>query len=326
MSKLSRVYSMTGFGIETIELAQCTLTLQLKSVNSRYLDLTFKIPDELSQHEALLRERISQRVKRGKIECKISWQAQPNNITNSVINEEALEQTLTLQGKVFQHIHKLFGEGKLNYDPSPKTLSVRELLSQPNVMPSSIGATNALTEITPENIETLITNTLTSFLNSRATEGAHLNQTLKERLNNISGIINNLRAQLPTLLEHQTQRLTERLFKAIDANKTDVAIAASAIPREELIERIKLEANMTAIRIDVAEELDRLDGHILNTHSILDSGSAEGVGKKLDFLMQEFNREANTLGSKSASLLQTQASMELKFIIEQMREQVQNIE
>lgn len=314
MSTLPRVYSMTGFGIETLELAQCTLTLQLKSVNSRYLDLTFKIPDELSQHETLLRERISQRVKRGKIECKISWQAQPNSATNDIINEEALTQALALQNKVLQHI------------PSATTLSVRELLSQPNVLSSSIGATSALFEITPENIETLITNTVTSFLNSRATEGAHLNQTLKERLNNISGIINNLRTQLPTLLEHQTEKLTERLFKAIDANKNDITIATSAIPREELIERIRLEASMTAIRIDVAEELDRLDGHTLNTHTILDSGSTEGIGKKLDFLMQEFNREANTLGSKSASLLQTQASMELKFIIEQMREQVQNIE
>lgn len=308
------IYSMTGFGIESLTLPQCILTMQLKSVNSRYLDLSFKIPDELAAFEAPLRDAIAAQVKRGKLECKISWQAQLNNESAVEINPAALERALALQTAILQ------------IAPNAQPMTVQQLLQQPNVLPSSLGAGSALSEITLEHIQTLAQSTLAAFLNARANEGAHLSQTLTEKVAQISLIIKGLKDNLPKLLEVQFAKLNERLFKAVDAQKNDNAIATSAIPADELIERIKFETSVTATRIDVAEELDRLDGHIANTKDILQNGSNAGVGKKLDFLMQEFNREANTLGSKSASLLQTQAAMDLKFIIEQMREQVQNIE
>lgn len=306
------VYSMTGFGSHEQVCSQCTLTLQLKSVNSRYLDLTFKIPEDLSAHEGLLRDQIYQRIKRGKLECKLNWQStQISSDAPVQIDEAILAQVLALQHQISQHAH------------TAQPLSIAQLLNYPGIVPNSTQG-SVLASVTAADMEALIQGALTALLSSRAAEGAHLAQTLQERLDAIAAIVNDLRVQLPELLAHQQARLTERLLKALDANKNDVSVATSAIPREELIERIRQEASATAIRIDVAEELDRLDGHVANARKTLKSGGS--IGKKLDFLMQEFNREANTLGSKSASLLQTQASMDLKLIIEQMREQVQNIE
>ena len=307
------VYSMTGFGSAEAASSACKLTLQLKSVNSRYLDLSFKVPEELAQHESALRDAIFQRIKRGKIECKISWQNTSSTVeATPTLNTQALQQAIELQNQILAH------------SATAQTLSVQALLNWPNVMPNSSGAPTALAQVTPTEIDTIVHDALTAFLSSRAGEGAHLAHTINERLNAIKTIVDELRIALPELLAHQETRLSERLLKALDAGKADVAIATSAIPVDELTERIRQEASLTAIRIDVAEELDRLDGHIANARKTLSNGG--GIGKKLDFLMQEFNREANTLGSKSASLLQTQAAMDLKLIIEQMREQVQNIE
>ena len=307
------VYSMTGFGNAEVNSSACKLTLQLKSVNSRYLDLSFKIPEELATYEANIREAINQRVKRGKIECKIGWQSNATTTIAVMPNADALQAALNVQNAV------------LAVSPNAAPLSVAALLAWQGVMPSSVGATAALADVTAVDVDALLKSGLDAFLESRAFEGSHLTRTLLERLEAITAIVNMLREQLPELMRHQETKLAERLLKAFDAAKGDNTIATSAIPREELIERIRVESSATAIRIDVAEELDRLDGHIANTRKTLASG-AGGIGKKLDFMMQEFNREANTLGSKSASLLQTQASVELKLIIEQMREQVQNIE
>jgi uncharacterized protein (TIGR00255 family) len=315
MNTPANIFSMTGFGSAELSSSTCTLTLQLKSVNSRYLDLILKVPDELAPFEGTFRELINHRIKRGKIECKLTWQAKVNDSNKAEgLNNEALQNLLTLQQTILVHA------------PNAAPLSVNQLLNHPSVLPSSAGAAQALSSVQPSEIETLVNLALDAFIANRANEGAHLTKTLSERLDAITQIVKDLRQQLPELLTHQKTRLTERLLKAMDASKNDVTIATSAIPREELIERIKQEVSLTAIRIDVSEELDRLDGHIKNTRNILSKGDSNGVGKKLDFLMQEFNREANTLGSKSASLVQTEASMTLKLIIEQMREQVQNIE
>lgn len=306
---MSNVYSMTGFGAAHIDAPLCQLHLQLKSVNSRYLDLNFKIPDELAPFEGVLRDAIAARIKRGKIECKITWQAHSAALSAVEINVDALQKALALQNAILQHA------------PLAAPLSVAQIMQLPNVLPSSAGAASVLADITAVEMDALAQAGISAFLTSRAAEGAHLAQTLNDRLAAVGTIVGNLRVQLPELLAQQEAKLTERLFKAVN-NQT----AETMIPRDEMLERIRTEASLTAIRTDVAEELDRLDGHIANTAKILKDGSASGIGKKLDFLMQEFNREANTLGSKSASLLQTQASMEMKIIIEQMREQVQNLE
>ncbi len=310
-----QIYSMTGFGQAQIASQLCRLSMQLKSVNSRFLDLSIKIPDELAPFEGHIRETLTRAVKRGKLECKISWQTLvPSDETTAaqLINADALQQVLATQ------------QALLELAPNAAPLSVSTLLNWPGIVPSSAGAAEVLAAVSAEQIGELTQAALTQFLSSREHEGAHLKQTILDRLDAIEAIVGNLRVQLPELLAHQEQKLTERLLKALDAGKNDVAIATSAIPREELLERIKQEVSLTAIRIDVAEELDRLDGHLRNARQNLSEGG--NVGKKLDFLMQEFNREANTLGSKSASLLQTQASLDLKLIIEQMREQVQNLE
>lgn len=323
---------MTGFGQAQVATPLARLSVQLKSVNSRFLDLTLKLPDELAAFEGKLRETVSQKVKRGKVELRISWQvlsAQVNaddsdenqgstddaNVA-TLINRAALARVLAVQNAILAQTH--------NEPHRPAPLSVAQLMGAPAVLPSNVGAAEALAGVTAAHIDALIAEALTAFLDSRAVEGAHLADTVRERLNAIADTVHSLRARLPELLAHQEQKLTERLLRALDADKNEAAIATAAIPREELLERIKQETTLTAIRTDVAEELDRLDGHIANAQLCLNSGSQ--VGKKLDFLMQEFNREANTLGSKSASLAQTEASLNLKLLIEQMREQVQNLE
>lgn len=321
--KNSCIYSMTGFGQAQIESALCRLSIQIKSVNSRYLDLTLKLPEELAGYDSKIREHINRDIKRGKVELRLSWSAQTNTSEGSStassnapnaerINITALQHILALQALILEHA------------PNASPLNVAALMNAPAVLPSSMGASEALSAVTPEDIDRLTHTALAAFTRNRAQEGAHLSQTIQDRLDGIAQIVASLRIQLPELLAHQERKLTERLLKALDSTKADVSIATSAIPREELIDRIRQEASLTAIRIDVAEELDRIDGHIANARNCLTQGG--NVGKKLDFLMQEFNREANTLGSKSASLLQTQASLDLKLMIEQMREQVQNLE
>ena len=309
------VYSMTGFGQAQVNSKLCRLNLQLKSVNSRFLDLTLKIPDELAAFEGKLREAITHAVKRGKVEARLSWQTllpSDGEAEVALINTQALAQVLAVQNAILTHA------------PNASPMSVSALMNAPAVLPSSVGASEVLSAVTADEINDLIASAIAQFKQSRQQEGAHLAQTIFERLDAIGGVVHNLRVQLPELLKHQESKLSERLLKALDSDKNEVKLATSAIPREELIERIRQEASLTAIRIDVAEELDRLDGHLSNARQCFVYGG--NIGKKLDFLMQEFNREANTLGSKSASLLQTQASLDLKLMIEQMREQVQNLE
>ena len=309
------IYSMTGFGQAQVNSKLCRLSLQLKSVNSRFLDLTLKIPDELAAFEGKLREAITHAVKRGKVEARLSWQTllpSDGEAEVALINTQALAQILAVQNAILTHA------------PNASPMSVSALMNAPAVLPSSVGASEVLSAVTADEINELIHTAIAQFKQSRQQEGTHLAQAIFERLDAIGAVVQNLRVQLPELLKHQEAKLTERLLKALDSDKNEVKLATSAIPREELIERIRQEASLTAIRIDVAEELDRLDGHLANARQCFVDGG--NVGKKLDFLMQEFNREANTLGSKSASLLQTQASLDLKLMIEQMREQVQILE
>lgn len=314
-SQSLEIYSMTGFGQAQVNSKLCRLSLQLKSVNSRFLDLTLKIPDELAAFEGKLREAITHAVKRGKVEARLSWQTllpSDGEAKVALINTQALAQILAVQNAILTHA------------PNASPMSVSALMNAPAVLPSSVGASEVLSAVTADEINELIHTAIAQFKQSRQQEGTHLAQAIFERLDAIGAVVQNLRVQLPELLKHQEAKLTERLLKALDSDKNEVKLATSAIPREELIERIRQEASLTAIRIDVAEELDRLDGHLANARQCFVDGG--NVGKKLDFLMQEFNREANTLGSKSASLLQTQASLDLKLMIEQMREQVQNLE
>jgi len=245
----------------------------------------------------------------------LSWQTllpSDGEAEVALINTQALAQILAVQNAILTHA------------PNASPMSVSALMNAPAVLPSSVGASEVLSAVTADEINELIHTAIAQFKQSRQQEGTHLAQAIFERLDAIGAVVQNLRVQLPELLKHQEAKLTERLLKALDSDKNEVKLATSAIPREELIERIRQEASLTAIRIDVAEELDRLDGHLANARQCFVDGG--NVGKKLDFLMQEFNREANTLGSKSASLLQTQASLDLKLMIEQMREQVQNLE
>lgn len=318
-SQSLEIYSMTGFGQAQVNSKLCRLNLQLKSVNSRFLDLTLKIPDELAAFEGKLREAITHAVKRGKVEVRLNWQTllpSDGEAQTALINTHALAQILAVQNAILAHAP----------DAAPMTVSA--LMNAPAVLPSSVGASEVLSAVTADEINELIHTAITQFKQSRQQEGMHLAQAISERLDAIGAVVHNLRGQLPELLKHQEAKLTERLLKALDSDKSEtkheVKLATSAIPREELIERIRQEASLTAIRIDVAEELDRLEGHLANARQCFADGG--NIGKKLDFLMQEFNREANTLGSKSASLLQTQASLDLKLMIEQMREQVQNLE
>ena len=182
------VYSMTGFGQAQVNSKLCRLNLQLKSVNSRFLDLTLKIPDELAAFEGKLREAITHAVKRGKVEARLSWQTllpSDGEAEVALINTQALAQVLAVQNAI------------LNHAPNASPMSVSALMNAPAVLPSSVGASEVLSAVTADEINDLIASAIAQFKQSRQQEGAHLAQTIFERLDAIGGVVHNLRVQLP---------------------------------------------------------------------------------------------------------------------------------
>ncbi|MFZ6644631.1 YicC/YloC family endoribonuclease [Undibacterium sp. TJN25] len=301
---------MTGYAATTQETDAGTITIEIKSVNSRFLDLQFRINDDFRSIEPLFREAISRKLTRGKVECRFSFGKKNNSGAMKSLNAEVLAQIADLQA----HVTKQF----LTATP----LSVNELLRWPGVVEEA--------EINEEMLQSSITSTINStldaFVVSREREGAALEQTLISRIVAMEAIVQRITPLVPQVVQQFQQKATSRLEEALGLALQNGANsnAAQTITREEALDRIRQEVTMYGIRIDVAEELARLSAHLTETRHILKKGGM--VGKRLDFMMQELNREANTLGSKAAAKDLADASMELKLLIEQMREQVQNLE
>ena len=300
------VYSMTGYASAQLTPETATaptdtpcvrLGLEIRAVNSRFLDLTFRLPEELRAQEPALRALLSRHLKRGKVEVRaaIEQDASASLSTPSI----ALLQRLNM---VQEHIQAWL--------PSAKALSVADAL---RLAGNSATTTTDWASI----LSPLAEEAVTALLDARAREGKRLAKTLLDRIAQLRELAAQATPLVPQLVEQQRQRFLERWQEAM-------GLAQGQVPAEAAQDRALSEATAFAIRIDVAEEITRLDAHLDELERLLKKGGE--IGKRLDFLIQELHREANTLGSKSATLELTRISVDMKVLIEQMREQVQNIE
>ena len=289
----SPIYSMTGYGAATRELPGGTLTVEVRAVNNRYLDIQFRLPEELRALEPALRELLAARLTRGKIECRIALAASAAAPVAPELNEAMLQQLAALNAQV------------LNVLPQAGSLRAADVLRWPGMLGADTLPAEALRNACRE----LTVAALEEFTAARAREGAKLRVAILEHAAALEKRVTEVAPRLPGAIAAFQEKLHQRLRDAL-ANADD--------------ERIRQEVALYAGKIDVDEELTRLKTHMAELRRILGKGGA--AGKRLDFLMQELNREANTLGSKAADIEITQVSMDLKLLIEQMREQIQNIE
>jgi uncharacterized protein (TIGR00255 family) len=287
------IYSMTGFATATRELGNTALNVELRSVNHRYLDLQFRLAEELRQLEPGLREMIVARVQRGKVECRIGLNPQTNPQQAPALNNEALKQLRALSEKLRAAW------------PSVQGLTAADILRWPGMLGAE---TLPLDDLRAACHEALL-EVLDAFTASRAREGEKLKELLLARVGAMEAQVALVAPRMPQVIAAYEEKLKAKLREAM-ATGDD--------------ERVRQEITLFVNRIDVDEELSRLTTHLSELKRILAAGGA--VGKRLDFLMQELNREANTLASKAADMQVTQVSLELKLLIEQMREQIQNIE
>ena len=298
---------MTGYAISARESDAGTITLELKSVNSRFLDLQFRMNDDLRSLEPLLREAIMGKVQRGKVECRLSFGRKATSGTSLAINETLLSALAKAQQQVLTQFDQA------------RPLTVNELLRWPGVLSDSeVGEDNLLADV-----QTTMMTVLGSFVESREREGAALETMLLSRVSDIEEIVQRISPLIPKAIEQFRQKAIDRMQEALGISLAE-GNPTTSISKDEVQDRIRQEVTLYGIRMDVAEELTRLSGHLTETRAILKKGGQ--VGKRLEFMMQELNREANTLGSKAALKELSDASMQMKLLIEQMREQVQNLE
>jgi uncharacterized protein (TIGR00255 family) len=299
---------MTGYASATRDSEAGTLTLELRSVNSRFLDLQFRMNDDLRSTEPALREAIMARITRGKVECRLSF-GRKAAVGGDSIHIDLLNRLIDLQEQVLSRL------------PQAQPLSVNELLRWPGMMDEAAAGADSL----QADVAALGKEVLDAFVDSRRREGTALEAMLVSRIDEMEAIVERITPLVPQAVEQFRQKATERIQEALGlALQNGQSNAQPALAQQEVLERIRQEVTLYGIRVDVAEELGRLSAHLKETRHVLKKGGQ--VGKRLDFMMQELNREANTLGSKAAVKELADASMALKLLIEQMREQVQNLE
>ncbi len=299
------VYSMTGYATAqsgspspgSSEGAQPALGLEIRSVNSRFLDLAFKLQDDLRGTEPALREMLGARLKRGKVEVR-AWIEGRNDGALRAPSPTDLQKIVGLQDSVQA------------WCPKAAPLSVAEVLHLTSRQQSLPGGLHELLIAQAQSA-------LDGLIDSRQREGKRLAAMLLDRLQQLRQLAQDAQPLIPQLVAQQRQRFLDRWNEALGG-------AGTTINAESAQDRALTEATAFAIRIDVAEELTRLDSHLSEIERLIKKGGE--IGKRLDFLIQELHREANTLGSKSSSLELTRISVDMKVLIEQMREQVQNIE
>jgi uncharacterized protein (TIGR00255 family) len=289
------IRSMTAFARQASQQTWGSLIWEIRSVNHRYLEPGFKLPESMRRIENELRELLRRRITRGKLECTLRLQQDNGDQTAAIsINEALLSQLIRASQTVQQQLPQ----------PAAK-LNPLELLQWPGVIINQQADSEQLCQLALQ----VFAQSLDQLLESRQREGAQLKQFIEQRLDAIAVITADVKQQLPQILQQQRQKLQQRLAELTADFDND---------------RLEQEMVLLAQKADVDEELDRLDAHLLEVRRVLKKG--EACGRRLDFLMQELNREANTLSSKSIVSNTTQAAVELKVLIEQMREQIQNIE
>lgn len=287
------IFSMTGFAAVAVELDTGSLSLEIRAVNHRYLDIQLRVPDEFRVLEQNLRELIATHTARGKIDCRVTFSPHASKQNPARINLPLLQQLARWNAEIK---HTL---------PSASDLSIADILHWKGILESSAPAANQ----PHEQLLELLQQALLEFNASRAREGEKLKQFLLQRVEQIGSLRTQVAPRIPAALKAFEAKLRIRLLEALN-NQDD--------------ERLNQEITLFASKIDVDEELSRLHTHLCEIGRVLEK--AGSVGKRLDFLMQELHREANTLGSKSVDAEVSRTAIEMKVLIEQMREQIQNLE
>ncbi|MBF9001120.1 MULTISPECIES: YicC/YloC family endoribonuclease [Vibrio] len=287
------IYSMTAYSRKEVKGDWGSAVWEIRSVNQRYLETYFRLPEQFRGLEPVLRERFRKRLARGKVECSLRFEANPAAQSELTINEPLAEQVI----KAANQIMHMTGElSRINPFQVMQWQGVMETPEQ------DIDAINKeLLKAFDEGV--------TEFIDARGREGENMKALIEQRLTAISEEVAQVRTRMPEIIEWQRERLQTKFAEAqVELDPT----------------RIEQEMILLAQKSDVAEELDRLDSHVKEARNVLKKGGS--CGRRLDFMMQEFNRESNTLASKSISTDITASGVELKVLIEQMREQIQNIE
>ncbi|MGK2946091.1 MAG: YicC/YloC family endoribonuclease [Candidatus Malihini olakiniferum] len=286
------IRSMTAYACRDIKGSWGNAEWELRSVNQRYLETYIRMPEQFHSLEPVIRKRIRTRLARGKIECNLRLELNQNAQDGLIMNKNLAKQLI----EAASWVKIQSDEGEIN---------PFDILRWPGVMSTQDQDLDAISK----ELMVALEKVLDDFITARETEGAALKLLIEQRLNSVSAEVMKVRAHMPTILQWQRERLLNKLEEAqvqLENNRQE----------QELV--------LLAQRVDVAEELDRLEAHIKGTYSILKK--EEAVGRRLDFMMQEFNRESNTLASKSINADVTASAIELKVLVEQMREQIQNIE
>lgn len=298
--------SMTGFGMAQSSSELGSVTVEVRSVNSRYLDIQFRLPDELRMAEQPLRELIASKLKRGKIDVRASF-ARTMADTQERLNDQVMTEAMQAYATIRRYL------------PDAAPPSFHDIWNWPTTSRSAMDPMLWLSLVVQAGQMAL-----DQTVQTRAREGARLAQIMQSLAQQAHAIAQTLAQNLPALLNAQRDKASQKLREALEQIAPQ---GFTHISGEELSGRLATEASLFAMRVDVAEELDRLGSHLTElTHLLEGKALHQSLGKRLDFLFQEMNREANTLGSKSGHLEMTRTAMDLKLIIEQMREQAQNIE
>ena len=287
------ILSMTGYASQEYNTSGGILLLELRSVNHRYLELQLKLDDNLRSFEASVRELIQAKLGRGKVDCRLS-----------LVRNIAADSAPQLNHSVLQQIAEN-AKTAAQYFPHTQPVNMLEILQMPGVISTTALDADAL----ETDLKTVLNTVLQDLVAAKSREGEKLKTIILDRLQEVESLVAKVKPMMPALVKQYQEKLTAKLREAHASNDD---------------ERIRQEMVLFVQRIDVDEELVRLTAHIAEVKRILNASAA--AGKRLDFLMQEMNREANTLGSKSVAIETSQISMELKVLIEQMREQIQNIE
>ncbi len=283
---------MTAFARRELKAEWGTAVWEIRSVNQRFLETYFRLPEQFKSMEPVLRERFRKSLQRGKVECALRFVANDAAVGQLSLNENLAKQLM-------QAADWVQSQG------STTGVNPVDILRWPGV----IAAEEADMDSIQGDILKEFDLTLKDFIAARATEGANLKVMIEQRLDGIQVEVDKVTGFMPEIIQWQREKIQARFAEAkIELDAT----------------RVEQEMVMLAQKVDVAEELDRLVSHISETRKILNKGGA--IGRRLDFMMQEFNRESNTLGSKSINTDTTQSAVELKVLIEQMREQIANIE
>ena len=285
--------SMTAFANSEMDFENLTISCELRSVNHRYCDITIKAPERFRFAESDIRHAICSKLKRGKIECSISFKKHSFAQQKLTIDMDAVSALLSTTQAIEQFINK------------PRAFSALEVLAFPGVQIEKESDKAALLQTLLQLLEAAINH----LLLARQREGTQLSQLISSRCVKLQKLVNQAQHRMPLVLEHLRTKFKHHIAELVSEPNND---------------RVEQEMVLLTQKLDVDEELDRLDTHIIEVLRVLEQN--EPIGRRLDFLMQEMNREANTLGSKSADKEMTAISIELKVLIEQIREQVQNIE